>query len=767
MKLRQFVLAGLLSLLAIPAFGTTFYTGKLCSGGSAPPACSNSNNGTSLATAELTIAAGIAHLTPGDTLIIKAGTYHESIRYSEIAIPSGSPGNPITWMANPGDTVVIDGPECSSAPCGGAGHIAYMATDHEFIVNLYHHHDITIGPGLTFDGRYTEAGGCLGTDSCTGAQSLFTTNSVADGTFLEDLNIRIVGNRFVSSAINAIFINSVGVDVVNNEMDSNGFYPLEGPPYGYCIYDTSSGGIIEGNLCHHSGAYGFQFYSQAGYAHSNIIRNNIVHHNGIFKESGGMTVLGWNHQIYNNVIYSNSGPGIDTYATNTALGDVRIYHNTIYGQTDLPGWAFGYGITIGVQGNATNVQVANNIIRNNLQGSICQACVAGSASFITYAANNCQAAGTGCSTTVNPGFVDSGAGDFRINDDSSPVIDIGINVGINKDILNIDRPQGAGFDPGAYEFFGDVAPGPMRISVVTDAFTTGSDAALDAYAPLAWLNVYDAGSTNVLKVNAAADVVYGDGALGGNFIPWGGVRVESGLWSNNHASEITPGTMPSGSGLIGPACRMSRDLDGNLDWYDWAIVDAGGGNYSGFLRLLHNGMLVGNLDSATFAASAANKFSCAAIGSTIYGYMDTTIMAEADDATLPAGFPGMVATGTGPSSGSITFWEGSNFDNPEPPSGDITIQNPIFAITYSRPDNQQVAIEWATALTGNVDLQYGLNGCSGYMHNIATVPANPGAYTWNAAVPASATMVVNIKQGVISACSQEFTLQGQYVKFLL
>ena len=55
-----------------------------------------------------TIKEGVRSLSAGDTLFVKAGTYAESIRSTQVPIPNGTSwNNPITIAAKPGDTVTI------------------------------------------------------------------------------------------------------------------------------------------------------------------------------------------------------------------------------------------------------------------------------------------------------------------------------------------------------------------------------------------------------------------------------------------------------------------------------------------------------------------------------------------------------------------------------------------------------------------------------------------------------------------------------------
>ncbi len=66
---------------------------------------SDSNNGTSEVTAWKTITKAANTLTAGQTVYIKASTYIEQVSPAN----SGTDDNPITYTANPGDTVIIDG----------------------------------------------------------------------------------------------------------------------------------------------------------------------------------------------------------------------------------------------------------------------------------------------------------------------------------------------------------------------------------------------------------------------------------------------------------------------------------------------------------------------------------------------------------------------------------------------------------------------------------------------------------------------------------
>jgi len=81
------------------------------------PSGSDSNPGT-LASPFKTISKGITVLTPGDTLSLRAGIYAENVRVTKSTpgVVDGTPGNPITVRARPGESVTVRGVNAGSTP---------------------------------------------------------------------------------------------------------------------------------------------------------------------------------------------------------------------------------------------------------------------------------------------------------------------------------------------------------------------------------------------------------------------------------------------------------------------------------------------------------------------------------------------------------------------------------------------------------------------------------------------------------------------------
>jgi hypothetical protein len=172
-----------------------------------------------------------------------------------------------------------------------------------------------------------------------------------------------------------------------------------------------------------------------------IIRNNIIRNfttSPSTRSWGIIAASGSGHQIYNNLIYNiahlvGESGAISLYVD----ANTEVYNNTTYGNA-------GWGIV--VEPDAYSAIVRNNIAYGNLHGNI------GDFGSGTYTSNN---------LTTDPHFVNAAGGDFTLRSDS-PAIDQGAYLAsVQYDQLGVPRPQGNGFDIGAYEFSGgSAAPAP-------------------------------------------------------------------------------------------------------------------------------------------------------------------------------------------------------------------------------------------------------------------------------------------------------------------
>jgi hypothetical protein len=163
------------------------------------------------------------------------------------------------------------------------------------------------------------------------------------------------------------------------------------------LYWSARDSILENTLVSTVSGYGIQLYDsgRADQIVNNLLRNNIFTKNGL----GGVTVYGNNNKFYNNVLYDNNH-GLETrYSGNI------VCNNIAYGNRQQNLADYGSG----------------NTFSHNLVNS-------------------------------NPKFVNTAAGDFRLRSDS-PAIDQGMALSeAPKDYAGVLRPQGAGYDIGAYEY---------------------------------------------------------------------------------------------------------------------------------------------------------------------------------------------------------------------------------------------------------------------------------------------------------------------------
>jgi len=182
--------------------------------------------------------------------------------------------------------------------------------------------------------------------------------------------------------------------------------------------------------------------------------NDIIRGNIISNKSGGW---GWG---YGGVIIWGAG-------------GVKIYSNTFYASSNDGNGA----INVQDPASVTSGTVAkNNII---FPGTGAAICAQDYASFSDDSYNlvyktgdsNVYGIGSGCtksyslatykstfgkgqnSIQANPAFAAATSGDFHLQS-TSPAIDQGTNVGSLTDIEGKSRPEGAGYDMGAYEFSG-------------------------------------------------------------------------------------------------------------------------------------------------------------------------------------------------------------------------------------------------------------------------------------------------------------------------
>jgi hypothetical protein len=403
----------MLAASSVPATAATYYVSTT---GSDSNSCATAQ---SAGAPKGTIAAAVACLTAGDTLLIRGGTYTGSnnvVDSERFPVPSGTSWQTaITIAAYPGERVIIRPPD------GLEGIRLTTGAPHYLIFS-----------DLELDGingtRLEE----------NGAPNLIYLSSGAHHNRFVRLNVH-------SSSASGFALSSNNGEANDNEIldcviHDNG--RLNQTNSGYGIYLKTSNNLIEGNDIYGNNGYGVHHNAAAGKGNNNIIRNNRIHHNqihGIVGNSGGSSsyaivlVNGDRNLIVNNLIYANQA-GILIYNNTT---NALIYNNTITSNRE---------IAIHLQYYGGPPVIKNNIIFNN-----------GSA-IVDYG-------GTGTPVTVSnltsdPSFFNLANEDFRLTA-SSAARDRGVDLPeVVRDYAGVSRQTGA-YDIGAYEYVtpqGSAAP---------------------------------------------------------------------------------------------------------------------------------------------------------------------------------------------------------------------------------------------------------------------------------------------------------------------
>ena len=377
-------------------------------------------------------------LIVGDTVYIKEGTYNEQV----IPQNSGSPGNYITYTAYPGHTVTID------------------------------------GDGISFSNW----------------RGLFETNDKS--------YIKISGLRIINSEYFGISVRDWGVNIAHNFIIENN-YIHNCQASGIHIYgekSTVTNVIIDNNevseICMNMDQEGITLSSVDTFE----VKNNHVHHS--YKEGIDAKVGCSNGKIYKNHVHDLIRLGIYVDASDQDAHNIDIYQNVVHDSSE------GIGLATEAGGSLENIRIYNNIVYNNGNGfSIHGYAVAGShlkknikvisntfynnllAVQITDACENFEnfviknnifsgedwgminflyfletdvtiehnlfdaASGIYGSDFVigDPKSVNPTEADFHLQEDS-PAIDCGSFIDAPSDDYDGNpRPQGAGYDIGAYE----------------------------------------------------------------------------------------------------------------------------------------------------------------------------------------------------------------------------------------------------------------------------------------------------------------------------
>jgi nitrous oxidase accessory protein NosD len=335
-----------------------------------------------------TIGKGIGVLDPGDALYVASGTYTESLMGITLA---GTNWNyPITIAAYPGGTVVV-------RPNSGT-QVLTLADSHYVIID-----------GFILDGD----------DARTNVVKMWDSHHVR----IQNSEIKGATSQGIL-VVNYLTVESDYNEFVNLDIHDNGTTDSH-----HGLYIETSYNLIDRCTIHHNAGFGVHVYMQScdDCANDNVVSNNMIHDNATAGGSGAGIILssGSGNLAYNNLVWGNK------YGVTVAYGvsGAKVYNNTVYAND-------GYGISI--DASSTGAVVQNNIVYENAWAEIHDE---GSGTVQDH-----NLAGT------DPHFIDALAHDFHLQP-TSPAIDAGVTLSeVPDDFDGVSRPQGAGYDIGAYEY---------------------------------------------------------------------------------------------------------------------------------------------------------------------------------------------------------------------------------------------------------------------------------------------------------------------------
>jgi hypothetical protein len=244
--------------------------------------------------------------------------------------------------------------------------------------------------------------------------------------------------------------------IIGCTIKDNGRYGVygygRGNPSSGCVPPVAGmvGGLLAENVIQQNAGTGIYLrtkseYNSLGEGSTAIARNRILGNGGDGVRLSGDDPI--HPRIENNVIQGNAGKGIAWEAVDGGW-DLMVVNNTIVAN-ELD------GIQIGSP--ADSMQVVNNIVAANSGYGLFCADDVEPVRWTNDIWDNGAGAYSGCTLgmtdfSADPLFVGSAAGDLALSV-GSPCIDAGTASGAPTiDIEGTSRPQGDGFDVGAYEF---------------------------------------------------------------------------------------------------------------------------------------------------------------------------------------------------------------------------------------------------------------------------------------------------------------------------
>lgn len=485
---RSAVLISLFSsIMATSSWAATYYVATTGN---------NGNNG-SLTAPFASVQYAVNLLQPGDTCLIRSGTYNEALLLKQ----SGTSSAPITIKAYSGETVTINSAGSKAVRTGGRKHYytidGLRFTSSHVVYSSGNDFSLDFGDGV-WDGNNVPTGGNNGfiVRNCyiEGAVYFYGHNNLVENCEVNGKSLWSNGihDAFGSSHDNIYRKNTVH-DFTNRGIWSMS-YTSNIVIENNTIYKTPLIGIDcdgAGHPVHYSVVRGNTIYNAAGRgiemenAFNSIVEGNIVHDADIaihyinygfgtdFTSDAEYRTTPTNGMVRNNLVYNTYTCGILL----RGAPSVKVYNNTVY-KNGITGKTYYGGIGIIKYGGyfAANADVRNNILAENNPYSVYIDNTAAGVAGILQMSNNIYYNSTSTKTyflsganqtltlsgfmtatglessslNANPNFIGPAQANFHLLS-TSPAISKGLTLTeVSVDLEGIPRAQHN--DLGAYEF---------------------------------------------------------------------------------------------------------------------------------------------------------------------------------------------------------------------------------------------------------------------------------------------------------------------------
>lgn len=433
------------------------------------PRASDTNPGTQ-ALPWMTIQHAADVVAPGDVVVVKAGTYPEAV----LVTIGGTEDSWVSFTTHEDDAVIVDGS-------------SVVLNDEEGLITLHQVGYVRLdGFRVEHSGPHGNNPGILAYDTQhVVIRDNRTEDTASSGIMIwSSTDVLVTGNEIVQAcSLDEASTNeclTVGESSRVEILDNHVHHGSQIRGEGIDVKDGSSDVVVRANHVHDVMGVGIYVDAWDKSTHDIEIDGNLVHdiEGDAFatgSEQGGLLER---VRFVNNIGADSRWVGInlhDCCISSHPVDSVEVINNTFVGN-GTGDW--GGGILV-ENDQTTNVVIRNNIVSDNLSFQI--ALEVASPSGVTVDHNLIDGF-RGSSGEVRgedfregePLFVDSQTGDYRLTS-GSPAVDNGSSrAAPATDHEGIRRPQGSGFDIGAFEMASELPPNPsLRWSVAGVAHNAG------------------------------------------------------------------------------------------------------------------------------------------------------------------------------------------------------------------------------------------------------------------------------------------------------